>query len=95
MVTTGAITNRIDRLRGVVASSSGPCADDRRKVIVRLTPAGLELVDEVVLAHVETERELLAALSARQRSELAPMLRTVLLGLGDAAGTGRLAAPPV
>jgi DNA-binding MarR family transcriptional regulator len=84
MVTTGAITNRIDRLeaRGFVERAG---AADRRKVIVRLTPAGLELVDEVVLAHAETERDLLSTLSARQQQELATMLRTLLLDLGDEA----------
>src|SRR5918994_3935921 len=47
MVTTGAITNRIDRLveRGFVERAR---TDDRRKVIVRLTKSGLDLVDEVV-----------------------------------------------
>ena len=84
MVTTGAITNRIDRLeaRGFVERASAP---DRRKVIVRLTPAGRDLVDEVVVAHAETERELLAALSGRQQHELATLLRTLLLDLGDEA----------
>ena len=66
MVTTGAITNRIDRLaaRGLVERVG---ATDRRKVIVRLTPAGLALVDEVAVAHMATEREILADLSPRQR----------------------------
>jgi DNA-binding MarR family transcriptional regulator len=52
MVTTGAITNRIDRLaeRGLVEGSAD--ADDRRKVIVRLTPAGLALVHEVAEAYM-------------------------------------------
>jgi len=47
MVTTGAITNRIDRLeeRELVERRG---AADRRKVIVRLTPQGRALVDEVV-----------------------------------------------
>ncbi|HEX6421179.1 MAG TPA: MarR family transcriptional regulator [Acidimicrobiales bacterium] len=82
MVTTGAITNRVDRLveRGLVERAA---AGDRRKVIVRLTPRGLDLVDEVVATHLDTEREILAPLSARQRSQLAGLLRTVLLGLGD------------
>lgn len=85
MVTTGAITNRIDRLeqRGLVERARG---DDRRKVIVRLTPAGRDLVDDVVEGHMATEREILAVLSPRQQRELARMLRTTLLGLGDAAG---------
>jgi DNA-binding MarR family transcriptional regulator len=84
MVTTGAITNRIDRLaeRGLVQRAG---AADRRKVIVRLTAAGRRLVDEVAIAHLDTEREILADLSARQRQELAGLLRSVLLTLGDAA----------
>jgi DNA-binding MarR family transcriptional regulator len=82
MVTTGAITNRIDRLeqRGLVERTT---TDDRRKVIVRLTPTGLALVEEVVIAHLETERELLDALRPRQQQELARSLRALLLHLGD------------
>ena len=84
MVTTGAITNRIDRLeqRGLVARGS---TDDRRKVIVRLTKQGLDVVEEVVVAHMATEREILAALSPRQQHDLAHLLRTTLLALGDRA----------
>jgi DNA-binding MarR family transcriptional regulator len=84
MVTTGAITNRVDRLeeRGLVVRAR---ADDRRKVIVRLTPAGRALVDEVAGGHMATEREILASLSPPQQRELARLLRTVLLALGDAA----------
>ena len=84
MVTTGAITNRIDRLvdRGWVERVA---ADDRRKVIVRLTKSGVDLVDKVLRSHTETEGEILGTLTDRQRKELANMLRTVLLGLGDFA----------
>ena len=82
MVTTGAITNRIDRLedRGLVERTT---ADDRRKVIVRLTPAGLGLVEEVAVAHLATERELLAALTGTEQQDLVGSLRTLLLALGD------------
>ncbi len=82
MVTTGAITNRIDRLvqRGLVERDT---AADRRKVVVRLTPAGLKTVDDVVITHLETERAILQALSDRQRPELAALLRTLLVSLGD------------
>jgi DNA-binding MarR family transcriptional regulator len=84
MVTTGAITNRIDRLaeRGLVERAG---TDDRRKVLVRLTAQGFDLVEEVVVAHMATEREILAALSPRQQDELAHLLRTTLLSLGDRA----------
>jgi DNA-binding MarR family transcriptional regulator len=85
MVTTGAITNRVDRLeqRGLVERASG---DDRRKVIVRLTRRGLDLVDEVMVSHLATENEILAALSPRQRRDFANLLRSTLLTLGDRAG---------
>jgi DNA-binding MarR family transcriptional regulator len=83
MVTTGAITNRVDRLeqRGLVERAAVP--GDRRKVLVRLTERGRALVDEVVSGHLDTERRLLSALTERQQATLAQLLRTTLLGLGD------------
>ncbi len=82
MVTTGAMTNRIDRLeqRGLVERTG---SDDRRQVVVRLTDAGLDLVDEIVTSHLATEREILAGLSAPEAAELRRVLRAVLLDLGD------------
>ena len=84
MVTTGAMTNRIDRMeqRGLVERIA---AEDRRKVIVRLTPKGLALVDEVIATHMETEQQILAGLTGSQRSQLAGNLKKMLLHLGDAA----------
>jgi DNA-binding MarR family transcriptional regulator len=85
MVTTGAMTNRIDRLeaRGLVERAR---TADRRKVVVRLTAAGRHLVDKVAAEHLAVERALLAGLSARQRAELASLLRAVLIDLGDVPG---------
>ena len=84
MVTTGAITNRVDRLaaRGLVERAA---ATDRRKVIVRLTPDGVDMVERVVDAHLATEREIIDVLGRHDRDVLAEALRTMLLGLGDAA----------
>jgi DNA-binding MarR family transcriptional regulator len=84
MVTTGAITNRIDRLeaRGLVERAR---TADRRKVIVRLTTRGRDLVDQVVGEHLATEQQILAALSPRQQQQLAHLLRLTLLHLGDRA----------
>jgi DNA-binding MarR family transcriptional regulator len=82
MVTTGAITNRIDRLeqRGLVERAG---TDDRRKVVVRLTDAGRDLVDEIVGTHMDAERAILSALSGRQEHDLAQLLRRLLLHLDD------------
>jgi DNA-binding MarR family transcriptional regulator len=83
MVTTGAMTNRVDRLeqRGLVERSAVP--GDRRKVLVRLTATGLQLVDQVVGGHLDTEREILHSLSPSQQAALARLLRTALIGVGD------------
>lgn len=54
---------------------------------MRLTEQRLGVVEDVVTGHLATEREILAALSARQQRELANLLRTTLIALGDRADT--------
>ena len=85
MVTSGAITQRLDRLeeRGLVQRS--PSDADRRSVLVQLTDAGRALVDQTLPDHVATEERLLAGLDAEQRELLASALRTLLEHLGDEA----------
>ena len=83
MVTTGALTNRIDRLQERHLVERMPSPTDRRSVIVRLTDEGLRLVDIVALTHLDTEHQLLAGLSQRQRTSLVSALRTLALDLGD------------
>lgn len=82
MVTTGAMTNRIDRLeqRGYVERGPAP---DRRSVLVRLTPAGRDLVDDILESHMALERALLDSLTPRQQRQLADSLRRVLVALDD------------
>lgn len=81
MVTSGAITNRIDRLvaRGLVTREADPA--NRRSVLVTLTATGIALVDEAVAAHVRHEEALLAGLSTDDRAQLAGLLRTLTLDL--------------
>ncbi len=88
MVTTGAITNRIDRLeaRGLVVRAGAP---DRRRVLVRLTAAGRELVDDVIGSHLATEEEILRQLDPGERSLLEDALRRLLVDLGDVPDDGR------
>ncbi|MEU4192207.1 MarR family transcriptional regulator [Kribbella sp. NPDC026611] len=83
MVTSGAISQRLDRLeaRGLVTRT--PSETDGRGVTVTLTAEGLELIDKVVPTHVDTEHELLDGLSAGERDQLASLLRTLLESLGD------------
>lgn len=75
LVSSGTMTNRLDRLerRRLVKRSPNPA--DRRAVEIALTPAGRELVDEAVGEHVAREAELLSPLSAAERRKLAAILR--------------------
>jgi DNA-binding MarR family transcriptional regulator len=78
LVTSGTMTNRVDRLasRGLVSRSPDPT--DRRGVIVRLTPEGQRTVDAAMADLLEREHHLLAELSAEDRQGLAAMLRKLL-----------------
>lgn len=83
MVTSGAITNRVDRMESKGLVRRMPDPEDRRGVRIRLTPAGLELIDDLLPKHVDNERRLLSALGADDRAALADLLRTLATGLGD------------
>lgn len=81
MVTSGAITNRVDRLvaRGLVTREID--LDNRRRVLIGLTDAGRALVDRAVEGHLEHERAMLSGLTEPQQDQLADLLRTLLLSL--------------
>jgi DNA-binding MarR family transcriptional regulator len=85
MVSSAALTNRIDQLveRGLVDRVVDP--DHRRRVLISLTETGLTLVNQLVEHHVANERRLLAGLSASDRDLLAVLLRRLLVSLGDRA----------
>ncbi len=78
LVTSGTMTNRVDRLtaRGHVERQPDPA--DRRGVLVRLTAEGRAAVDGAFTALLEAERALLADLGDRDRDRLAALLRRLL-----------------
>jgi DNA-binding MarR family transcriptional regulator len=78
LVTSGTMTNRVDRLaaRGLV--SRGPDPSDRRGVKVSLTPAGRAVVDAAMADLLDRERILLNQLPPSERDHLAELLRRLL-----------------
>jgi len=74
MVTSGAMTNRLDRLEKAGLTVRGPHPNDRRGIVVQLTEKGLALIDEALTAHVANEHEILAGLSDAERETLAELL---------------------
>ena len=78
LVTSGTMTNRIDRLAEHGLVERLPSPDDRRGVLVQLTPAGLRTVDDALADLLAVERELLGVLPEHVRERLAELLRTVV-----------------
>ena len=79
LVTSGTMTNRVDRLatRGLVERLPDP--HDRRGVLVRLTPEGRRTVDGALASLLTREQELLVGLDAAAQGRLATMLRRLVL----------------
>jgi DNA-binding MarR family transcriptional regulator len=78
LVTSGTMTNRVDRLtaRGLVTREPDP--DDRRGVLVVLTPAGRQAVDAAMDGLLGRERDLLDGLAVAEQHQLAALLRAVV-----------------
>ncbi|MCV2395800.1 MarR family transcriptional regulator [Actinotalea sp. M2MS4P-6] len=78
MVTSGTMTNRIDRLEARGLVRRGPAPADRRGVLVRLTDAGRARVDAALADLLDVERTLLADLEPADRARLAELLRVLV-----------------
>ncbi len=81
MISSSSTTNRVDRLvaRGLVERR--PDEVDRRSVLVRLTAAGLALVDAVMPQHMANEATILADLSVEDQATLTSLLRRLAVSL--------------
>lgn len=82
---SGGMTKQLDNLEGegLVRRSRDP--DDRRGVVVSLTPKGRKLIDRAMTAHAENEHRLLSPLASADRKRLTDLLRE-FLGALDASG---------
>lgn len=78
LVTSGTMTNRIDRLAQAGLVRRRPDPEDRRGVLVSLTDDGRARVDAAFADLLRRERELLAGLGAEEQKALADLLRTLL-----------------
>jgi DNA-binding MarR family transcriptional regulator len=86
MLTSGAMTKRLDRLEKAGLIVRRPDRNDRRSVLIELSPAGLALVDQVVALHLDNEQRLLEPLSPKMRADLASLLRKLFLHLEQDVG---------
>jgi DNA-binding MarR family transcriptional regulator len=88
LVTSGTMTNRIDRLAaaGLVSRQRDP--QDKRGVLVALTDRGKAKADAALAGLLSRERELLTGLDAAQQGELAGLLRLLLAPFDALSDTG-------
>lgn len=81
MVTSGAMTNRLDRLEKAGLIRRAPHPSDRRGVVVQLTEKGRDLIDEALAAHLANEHQILSGLTRTEREALANLLRKLIASL--------------
>lgn len=89
LVSTGTMTNQLDKLEaaGLVVRLADPT--DRRGKVVEMTPKGRETLDNYVNVQAKRERQLLDRLSAGDKQQLNQLLRRLLASLANEPGPQR------
>ncbi|GGO84606.1 MarR family transcriptional regulator [Marinobacterium nitratireducens] len=83
LISSGGMTNRLDRLEKAGLISRAPNPEDRRGTLVSLTDEGRALTDRVVPLHVENEARVLSPLSRKEQENLSALLGKLLEGLDE------------
>jgi DNA-binding MarR family transcriptional regulator len=78
-LSSGAMTNRLDRLEEADLVRRLPDPEDRRSVVVELTEHGRETIQKMVGAQAQKEALMAMSLSAREQKQLNGLLRKVML----------------
>jgi DNA-binding MarR family transcriptional regulator len=80
-LSSGAMTNRLDRLERAGFVRRLPDPEDRRGIQVELTDEGLHVWEESVVAQAQKEAIIAAALTSDEMEELNCLLRRVMIEL--------------
>jgi DNA-binding MarR family transcriptional regulator len=81
MISSGGMTNRLDRLERAALIERRPDPTDRRGKLIALTASGRQIIDETLTRHVANEMTILAVLSIGEQKKLNTLLRKLLAGL--------------
>ncbi len=74
MISSGSMTNRIDRLEKAGLVERQPHPSDKRGTLVALTAKGLTLIERAVVAHVENQKNVVSALDCDEQAQLSSLL---------------------
>jgi DNA-binding MarR family transcriptional regulator len=83
ILTSGAMTHRIDVLEQAGLVARHPDPGDRRGTLIELTETGRVLVDRAMKEHMEGEAAMAAHLTKEEQRELAGLLQKLLTGMED------------
>jgi len=81
MISSGGMTNRLDRLERAGFVERRPDPNDRRGKLIALTEAGKRVIDETIGRHVANEERLLAALTHKEQEQLNQLLKKLIAAL--------------
>lgn len=81
MISSGGMTNRLDRLERAGLVERRPDPDDRRGKLIALTESGKRVIDETIGRHVANEARLLSVLTPAEQESLDKLLRKLISGL--------------
>jgi DNA-binding MarR family transcriptional regulator len=81
LLSSGAMTNRLDRLERAGLVTRMPDPQDRRGILVGLTEQGRAVVEQAVAAGWATQQQLMATLTPAECETIAALLRKLVLGL--------------
>lgn len=81
MISSGGMTNRLDRLERAGLVERRPDPDDRRGKLIALTATGKRVTDETIGRHVANEERLLSALTSAEQEKLNALLKKLIAGL--------------
>lgn len=81
MISSGGMTNRLDRLEKAGLVERQPDPKDRRAKLIMLTAKGLATIDETIGKHVENERRILASLTDAEQRTLNSLLQKLIAGI--------------
>lgn len=81
MISSGGMTNRLDRLERAGLVERRPDPTDRRGKLIALTEAGKRVIDETIGRHVANEQRLLSVLTSAEQKQLDALLRKLIAGL--------------
>ena len=81
MISSGGMTNRLDRLERAGLIERRPDPNDRRGKLIALTAAGRRVIDETLTRHVANEERLMSVLTTAEQEKLNALLKKLITGL--------------